>query len=234
MGVGTQGSQSFALYTGIIPEEWRSKVLDYLVRDIREKNNGHLSTGILGTKFMLDQLSRNGYHQLAMEIVRQPDFPGWGYMIANGATTLWEHWANSDNTYSHNHPMFGSVSQWFYNWLGGIQPAEDATGFDRIIIRPETKGFLSRINCSYNSINGKIVSNWMKKDGELVMNIEIPVNTSALVFFPTLNLDKIKTDGVSFVNAPGVSDCNIREGRAACRIASGGYTFIIKDYKDSF
>ena len=85
------------------------------------KNNGHLSTGILGTKFMLDQLSRNGYHQLALEIVKQTRLSRLGIYVIQGATTLWEHWAYDDNTFSHNHPMFGSVSQWFYNWLGGIE-----------------------------------------------------------------------------------------------------------------
>jgi len=231
VGNGTQGSQSFALYTGIIPEEWRSKVFDYLVWDIREQKNGHLSTGILGTKFMLDQLSRYGYHDLALEIVKKPDFPGWGYMVANGATTLWEHWALDDNTYSHNHPMFGSVSQWFYSWLGGIQPGEDAAGFNKIIIRPEIKGSLSWVNCSYNAVNGKIVSNWKKEAGELVMNIEIPANTSALVYFPISDMDMIKNAGISLVNSPGVSDCNIMEGKATCKIASGKYTFVLDSFE---
>lgn len=231
VGNGTQGSQSFALYTGIIPEEWKSIVLGYLVNDVQEQSEGHLSTGILGTKFMLDQLSRNGYHDLAMKIVMQPDFPGWGYMLANGATTLWEHWALDDNTYSHNHPMFGSVSQWFYNWPGGIQPGVDAEGFNRIVIRPEIKGSLLWVNCSYNSINGKIVSNWRKSEGDLAMSIEIPANTSALVYFPTSDISKIHNDGLSLNRSPDVSDCSIRDGKVVCRIASGHYSFIISNYE---
>ena len=234
VGNGTQGSQSFALYTGIIPAEYRNKVLDYLLTDIRVKKNNHLSTGIFGTKFMLDELSRSGNHQLALEIVRQPDFPGWGYMLANGATTLWEHWAPDANTFSHNHPMFGSVSQWFYNWLGGIQPAKDASGFDRIIIRPETYGILSWVKCSYNSVNGWIVSEWSKKNGDLIMSIEIPVNTSAKVFFPSPDPNKIKTDGIVLSKAKGVSDCVSLSGCTTCRIASGTYVFIVEDYKDRF
>jgi alpha-L-rhamnosidase len=232
VGPGTQGSQSFALYTGIIPKEWRGKVLEYMVRDIRDKKNGHLSTGILGTKFMLDQLSRYGFHDLALEIVRQPDFPGWGFMLANGATTLWEHWAVNDNTFSHNHPMFGSVSQWFYNWLGGIQPGDGARGFDRIIIKPETRCSLSWVNCSFKSVKGKIVSNWIKKDGGLVMNVEIPVNTSAEVFFPVSDTGAIQVDGVPLNKAAGISECSVTGGRAVCKTASGKYTFFMKDYKN--
>ncbi len=231
VGVGTQGSQAFALYTRIIPEEWRNIVLDYLVRDIHQQSNDHLSTGILGTKFMLDQLSRNGYHDLALKIVRQTDFPGWGYMLANDATTLWEHWAYDDNTYSHNHPMFGSVSQWFYNWLGGIQPGDDAEGFDRIIIRPEVKGSLSWVNSSYNSINGKIVSNWRKNADDLVMNIEIPANTSAMVYFPVSDMNKILYNGISLAQSWDVSGCSIREGHVVCQIASGRYSFVVNSYE---
>jgi alpha-L-rhamnosidase len=229
VGVGTQGSQSFALYTGIIPKEWRGKVLEYMVSDIRDKKDNHLSTGIMGTKFMLDQLSGNGFHELALEIVRQPDFPGWVFMLANGATTLWEHWAINDNTFSHNHPMFGSVSQWFYNWLGGIQPGVGAKGFDKIIIRPETRCSLRWVNCSYKSVKGKIVSNWIKKDGGLVMHIEIPVNTSAEVYFPVSDTKIIQVDGIPLNKAKGVSDCRVIEGRAVCKTASGKYTFFIKD-----
>jgi alpha-L-rhamnosidase len=229
VGVGTQGSQSFALYTGIIPVEYSRKVLEYMVGDIRDKKNGHLSTGIMGTKFMLDQLSRNGFHELALEIVRQPDFPGWGFMLANGATTLWEHWAANDNTYSHNHPMFGSVSQWFYSWLGGIQPDKNAAGFDRFIIRPETSGPLTWVKCSYNSVRGKIVSDWSKNESGLVMQIEVPVNTSAVVFFPVSDLAMIKADGISLVKASGVSHCRIMEGRATCRVASGKFNFFLKN-----
>jgi len=181
---------------------------------------------------MLDQLSRYGYHQLALEIVKQPDFPGWGFMLANGATTLWEHWAFSDNTFSHNHPMFGSVSQWLYSWLGGIQPGENAAGFDRIIIRPETAGSIGWVNCSYNSVKGKIVSNWKKADGKLVMNIEIPANTSASVFFPIADMKAIENNGIALDKANGVSECRIINGHPSCKIGSGKYTFTISDYKD--
>jgi alpha-L-rhamnosidase len=232
VGNGTQGSQSFALYTGIIPLEFKGKVLDYLLNDIRVNKANHLSTGIFGTKFMLDELSRSGYHKLALKIVQQTDFPGWGYMLANGATTLWEHWAFDADTYSHNHPMFGSVSQWFYSWLGGIQPAGDAYGFNKIIIRPETHGTLSWVKCSYISINGKIVSNWSKKNGELIMNIEIPANTSAKVSFPSSDPGKIVADGIVLNKATGITDCTINAGITTCNIVSGRYTFVVRDYKE--
>jgi alpha-L-rhamnosidase len=229
VGNGTQGSQSFALYTGIIPLEFKGKVLDYLLNDIRVNKASHLSTGILGTKFMLDELSRSGYHELALKIVQQTDFPGWGYMLANGATTLWEHWAIDANTYSHNHPMFGSVSQWFFSWLGGIQPDGDACGFNRIIIRPQTQGSLSWVKCSYLSVNGKIVSNWSKKNGVLIMDIEIPANTSAKVSFPSSHPQKIMVDGKILTQAAGISNCTVTDSVTTCNIVSGKYAFFVRD-----
>ncbi len=180
---GTQASQSFALYTDILPEENRPAAVKYLLDDI-SNHDSHLTTGIFGTRYMLELLSQEGFGQTAYDIVNQKTFPGWGHMLENGATTLWEHWKYSDNTFSHNHPMFGSVSQWFYNWLGGIQPHPDAIGFDRIIIRPQIPNDLQWVNCSYDSIRGKITSNWRKTDDSLIIDIEIPANTEATVYLP--------------------------------------------------
>ncbi len=184
VGPGTQASQSIGLYTGIVPDSLRPKVLDYLQQDI-EKHKSHLTTGILGTKFMLDVLSREGHTDLAYRIVTQPDFPGWGWMMKNGATTLWEHWEFSDNTFSHNHPMFGSVSQWMMQWLGGIQPDPAAAGYDRIIIQPQVPEGLNWVKSSYKSVRGKIVSNWIRQaNGKIAYEIVVPPNTRATVRLP--------------------------------------------------
>jgi alpha-L-rhamnosidase len=188
---GTQSSQSFALFSDILPEDKRLAAMKYLLDDI-SKHDNHLTTGIFGTRYMLELLSQEGFNQTAYDIVNQKTFPGWGHMLENGATTLWEHWKFSDNTYSHNHPMFGSVSQWFYNWLGGIQPHPDAVGFDRIIIRPQIPDDLQWVNCSYNSVRGRITSNWRKTGDSLIMDIEIPVSTTATVYLPYKNNTEIR------------------------------------------
>ena len=191
VGAGTQACQSFALYTGIAPEAARTNIVKYLLTDIR-KHKGHLTTGILGTKFMLDVLSREGHAEVAYQIVTQPDFPGWGWMLKNGATTLWEHWEYSNNTFSHNHPMFGSVSQWMVNWLGGIQPENEADGFDRIVIRPQTPSGLDWVKSSYRSIRGMIVSNWHREGSSIRFEFEIPNGVQAKLFLPS---GAVKTGG---------------------------------------
>ncbi len=222
VGPGTQASQSFALYTGIVTESLRPKVFAYLVRDI-EKHSNHLTTGILGTKFMLDVLSRNGRGDLAYAIVTQPDFPGWGWMLKNGATTLWEHWEFSDNTFSHNHPMFGSVSHWMMNWLGGIQPAANSVGFDQIVIHPQTPNGLNWVRSSYKSIRGKIVSNWIRQGKVLKFEFVIPINSRARIYLPAESAEEITEIGRPFARIQQTKDHLVNFA-----VGSGHYSFAVR------
>jgi alpha-L-rhamnosidase len=225
VGPGTQASQAFALYLNLLQPEQRPAALQFLLDDIRLRHDGHLSTGIFGTKFMLDVLSRAGEADLASTIVEQKTYPGWGCMLENGATTLWEHWEGSDNTYSHNHPMFGSVSEWFYHWLGGIQPAPEAMGFDRIIIRPQTVKDLNWVRCSYSSVRGRIFSNW-KRDGNLLkLEVEIPANTTALVYLPVSEAGQVKEGGKPVERSPGVQSVRQDGSNMILEVGSGRYCF---------
>jgi len=226
VGPGTQASQSLALYSGIVPESVRKKVLGFLVGDIASHGN-HLTTGILGTKFMLDVLSREGRGDLAYAIVTQPDFPGWGWMLKNGATTLWEHWEFSDNTFSHNHPMFGSVSQWMMNWLGGIQLDDQAIGCDRIVIRPVVPAGLLWVKSSIRSVRGRIVSNWSRQGQRLRFEVEVPINTLASVSIPAKSMAAVTEGAKPITMADGVKDVSFRGGRVELTAGSGKYVFTV-------
>lgn len=225
VGPGTQASQSFALYQDLVPVEQRPAVLRFLLDDIRGPRQQHLSTGIFGTKFMLDLLSREGQADLVYTMVNQKTFPGWGHMLQNGATTLWEHWEGSDNTFSHNHPMFGSVSQWFYHWLGGIQPDPEAVGFDRIIIRPQVVEGLDWVRSSYHSVRGNIVSQWRREGDRFQLELEIPVNTTALVHLPASTGEQIKESGQPVSQSAGVQLVRADRGQMIYRVGSGRYSF---------
>ncbi len=224
-GPGTQASQAFALYSDLVPDEGRKAVFDFLVADILDAHKGHLSTGIMGTKFMLDVLSREGRADVAYTIVDQPDFPGWGWMLANGATTLWEHWAPDANTFSHSHPMFGSVSQWFVNWLGGIQPAPEAVGFDRVVLRPQIVEKLQWVESSYDSVRGKIVSNWRREGARVSLDIAIPANVTAELRLPADDPGKVAEGGRPAAQAEGVQLQEVARGAAIFRLGSGRYAF---------
>jgi len=146
---------------------------------------GHFTTGIFGTKYVLEVLSLFGHSDEVFRIVNSTEYPGWGHMIDRGATTIWETWKESDNTYSNCHPMFGSVSAWFFRWLGGIRPDPDYPGFEQIIINPSLLEELSDVRCSYNSPRGQIVSNWKNyRNDKQVFEIKIPEGSMAIITLP--------------------------------------------------
>jgi alpha-L-rhamnosidase len=217
----TQASHAFALYLDMLPPEMRATALKHLTDAIAIEKEGHLETGIFGTNYAMDVLSCEGESQLAYDVVTNRDFPGWGYMLDNGATTLWEHWAFSHNTFSHNHPMFGSVSQWFFNWLGGVQPDPDSIGFDHFSLRPQFVDGLEWVNCRYDSIRGPIVCNWKRSGGEVELTIEVPVNATATLSLPESMSPLSETDGVRRLRGNGAGTWY--------RLQSGDYRFTIEE-----
>ena len=222
---GTQACQAFALHYDLVPLEQREAVLKVLVDEVQDLHHGHLATGIFGTKYLLTSLSRGGRADVAYGIVNQETFPGWGYMLERGATTLWEHWEFSDNTFSHNHPMFGSVSTWFFEDLGGIRPDDAAVGFDRIIIEPRVVGGLSRAEARYNSIRGPMACGWQVRDARLRMNVTLPPGVTATVYVPTSDAQTVTEGGKPAAKAPGVAQLAPRQGAALFRIGGGQYEF---------
>jgi alpha-L-rhamnosidase len=221
----TQACQAFAVYMGLVPAEERERALAVLVRDIEETHAGHLTTGIFGTKFMLHALADSGRADVAFRIVNQSTFPGWGYMLEHGATTLWEHWEFSDNTYSHNHPMFGSVSEWFYKVPAGINPAPDAVGFNKVVIRPQPVGDLNWVKASYNSAHGKIVSEWTRAAEKFKLRVRVPVGATATVFLPAKDGAPVTESGKAVERATGVQLLRREGGNAVLAVGSGEYEF---------
>ncbi|WP_430932112.1 family 78 glycoside hydrolase catalytic domain [Saccharicrinis sp. 156] len=173
---------SALLYHDIIPENEMEAARDSLEQAIKNGPSGHFSTGIFGTKYALEALSANVSPEAVFDIVNSTEYPGWGFMIDNGATTVWETWEESDNTFSNCHPMFGTVTEWFYRWLGGIRPMPEAPGFKKFVLAPSTPEELDFVNCSYQSPYGEIISNWKKEEnGTCVFKMTIPEGTTAQV-----------------------------------------------------
>lgn len=228
---GTQCCQSTALFMELVPEQSRKTVLDALIKDITETHKGHLSTGIFGTRFMLMALSDLGRADVAYTIANQKTFPGWGHMLENGATTLWEHWEFSDNVFSHNHPMFGSVGEWFVKYLAGICPDPQAVGFDRIILQPRPVANLTWAKGRYDSIRGPIVSDWRIEGGDFHWKVTIPPNTTATVHIPARSPNSVTEGGKLAATAEGVKFLQMSEGAAVCQIGSGSYSFVSKGFR---
>ncbi len=217
VGNGSQANQACALYMGLVPENDVEAVAVKLLEAL-EAADFHLSTGIFGTKYLLPVLCDYLDAGYAWRVADQRDFPGWGYMIENGATTLWEHWAFSDNTFSHNHPMFGSISEWFFKYLGGIRPAPDATGFDSFVIAPELECGLEWVRAGYDSVRGFIRSEWERAGDETALAVAVPVNTSATLILPR---------GMTLREEGAAEPLESTAGRARYRLGSGVYAFTV-------
>ena len=224
-GTGTQASQTIALEYGLVYRTERDRAIDVLMEDVFKAHDGHLTTGIFGTPALLDVLTDSGHADAAYKVASQETFPSWGWMLKNGATTLWEHWEFSDNTYSHNHPMFGSVSGWFFKSLAGIAPAPDAVGFDKIVIRPHVDAGLSWAKGSYRSERGMVRSEWSRQGPRLQMHVLIPCNTSATVFVPAGRKEDVYEGMVPAHKAQGVRFVRILDGSAIYEVGSGDYHF---------
>lgn len=218
-----QAANSFALSLGVVPNGLRARVIANLRADV-EKNAFHLTTGNLCTKYLLETLTENGHADAAYRIAVQETYPSWGFMLNNGATTLWERWEHltGGKMNSHNHPMMGSVSSWLYKYLGGIAP--ESPGFKRIAIRPYPVRELSWVKTEYHSMYGPIRSAWRREGGVLRMSLTVPVNTAATVYVPG-GAGSVTESGNPAAKSPGVRLLREEAGRSVFDVQSGRYEF---------
>lgn len=215
----TQSPQLFSLWYGLTPE--KEKSFDVLIKEF-ERHNWHLSTGIFSTMMLFDVLSEIDKNDLAYKIANQKDYPGWGFMLANDATTLWESWEKPESA-SYNHPMFGSVDEWFYKSLAGIKSA--APGYKKIIIKPQPAE-LSWAKGYYQSMYGMIKSEWKKSANSFELRITVPVNTTAEVWLPATEKSSIKENGKAVSVNTEIKFIKFENGYAVYGIGSGEYEFI--------
>lgn len=181
IGSGSQTAQLMPLAFGMLPEPLAAQAAQVLVAAI-EENGNRLDTGIYGTRYLMDVLADYGRIDLAMELLTQPEYPGFGYQIAQGATTLWEQWSMKGGMHSHDHVMFGGIGVSFYTRLGGIRPL--APGYGSIMIEPHVPRSLEWAETSIDTVKGRIVSNWRKEGDRLHVEVEIPPGAEAVVSLP--------------------------------------------------
>jgi alpha-L-rhamnosidase len=152
----------------------------------------HPSTGTVSTTTLLNVLSENGHHDLAWHLAMNPEFPSFGFMSDHGATVLWERfdtWMpgmgyNPDPMNGLNHMGFCSVAEWIFAHVGGIRPDPQHPGYKHFFIEPKLGGGLTWVKASYDSVRGRIESNWEIKDGTLTLRVTVPPNTTATVTLP--------------------------------------------------
>jgi alpha-L-rhamnosidase len=218
---GSQMANSFPLYLGIVPENLKSRVLDNLVNDIVVRNGTHLTTGVLGTKYMPEALARLGRGDVAWAIINQKSAPGWNDMM-NKYTTMCEFWTLKQ---SKNHVMMGSIDAWFYKYIAGIQLDDKNPAFASFVVKPLLPDRLGSAAARIETVRGTILSDWKRDNGRFCLKVEVPFNTSAVVYFPGNRGDKIKEGELPVGKAPGVEYLGFKEGAHLLKVHSGSYTF---------
>ena len=155
-----------------------------------------MSTGFVGTPYILYTLSRYGYTELAYDLVLRQEYPGWLYCVNKGATTIWEHWDSimPDGSFwdkkmnSFNHYAYGSVADWIYSFASGIRPSEGGAGYTHATISPHPDTRLDFLKCTLDTRRGTIKSEWKKEDGKWRYDITTPVDATVIIGADTYNV----------------------------------------------
>lgn len=231
----TQTCYVLALHMDLLPPETRPAAVRHLVEDIERRGN-RLSTGFLGTAYLLPVLSRFGHTDLAYRLLLQEEFPSWGYTVRRGATTIWERWDGitpegrfqDPGMNSFNHFAFGSVGEWLYRVVAGIDLDPKRPGFRHVVIRPQPGGGLTWVRATYRSIRGPIASSWRQEGGRFTLHVSLPANTTATVHVPAPSAQAVTEGGRPAHRAPGLRFLGMAGAAAVFHAGSGDYRFVVE------
>ncbi len=226
----TQACYAMALAFDLLPAEKRQLAGKRLVDDIKAHDD-RLTTGFSGTALLLPMLSATGHTNVAYQLLLSEKFPSWGFMIKQGATSLWENWDGvtpekgfqDPRANSLAHYAFGAVGQWMFQNMAGIDT--DEAGFQKLLIRPEPGPGIDWIKASYHSLHGQIRSAWKRENGRLTFDITIPANSSATILLPTNSIEHLTEAGMPLSQAVGVKVVGVEHGRAKLAAEAGKYHF---------
>ncbi len=181
----SQSAYAYALYCGLFPAD-EEKIAAGRLAELFESNGCKHTTGNIGTKYLLESLARFGYGELVWQLITSETYPGWGYMLRNGATTLWERWelAEGNGMNSHNHPMLGCPCGWLFRYPAGIRILPETAGFNRFELSPFFPQGLDYVKADYESCAGTVRSCWKREGSHIEYSFEIPGGCCALVHIP--------------------------------------------------
>jgi alpha-L-rhamnosidase len=225
----TQTSYVLPLAFGLVPEDRRAAVARNLAEDILEKHHGYTTCGFMGVQWILTVLSESGHHDAAWSILTRTERPSWGYMVAKGATTMWERWDHdtADPTMTGESQYFlgAGIVGWLYQCLAGINPDPERSGFKRVILRPRPVHGLDWVKASFQSMYGPIASEWKCDGSDFLWKIEVPPNTDATAFIPTRAPASVTESGRPATQSAGVRFLRAEPDYVVYRLAAGTYHF---------
>ncbi|MBD3228116.1 MAG: Bacterial alpha-L-rhamnosidase [Candidatus Lokiarchaeota archaeon] len=228
----TQAGYALALYFNILDKETQTKSIQNMIKAL-ERYDNRLSTGFVSTLPLMLELTRSGNNDIAYELLFSRKFPSWFYMIDQGATTMWERWDGyvkgrgfqSWIMNSFNHYAYGSVGEWIYRIILGLNLLEENPGFSKFIINPQPGSHLKWAKGSYKSIRGEISISWKIKNNIYSLKVEIPCNTTAIVNILADKIDSIKENGTPIEDLKNIKFLSYDDNIAKYEISSGEYKF---------
>lgn len=225
----TQTAYALALSSGVVPTHKRARMTRHLVSEIEARGRA-LSTGFIGTRYVMAALSENGHADVAYDLLLRKEYPSWGYMIEQGATTIWERWNSYGDGFaepemnSFNHAALGSVGQWLFENVAGLRGV--TPGWSEIAIRPHFDPRLDWCEAEQWTPCGPASVRWGFSGGELSVRVNIPAGVRAKVLLPATR-DAIWQQG----DAPVARTCSVTVGRrpgTVASIGSGYYNFMVR------
>lgn len=236
--VETQTAYLLALAFNLLPENVRARAAERLVENIKALD-WHLSTGFIGISHLNPQLTLAGHANVAYRLLLRDDYPSWLYPVKHGATTIWERWNGwtekegffNPQMNSFNHYSLGSVGEWLFRHVAGIELDPEVPGFQQFVLRPFIGQGLEFARASYRTMHGEIVSDWKRMGKKLTWTVRIPANTSARVWVPGEPRAEVTESGRPIEKAVGIRVIGREEKFLVCEGGSGKYTFA-SDWQD--
>lgn len=231
IAINTQTAMILGLFLDLVPVEHRKR-LENTLRAKLQNDQYHLKTGFVGTPYICRVLSGHGSNDLAYRLLLNEDYPSWLYAVKMGATTIWERWNSllpdgtiSDLTMnSFNHYAYGSIMEWVYQNVAGLNPVEEHPGFRRVRLAPQPDLRLDWVKVSLESASGRYESEWaIQPEGDLTFHFHIPFNASAQLKLPDSQLADVMLNGAP-LNASGVTARQDGTG-IAVELATGEWNF---------
>jgi alpha-L-rhamnosidase len=231
-----QTSNALPLYLDMVPAGRKDKVVASLLQSVERQQDYHVDTGILGTRYILDVLTEAGHGEAAYRMATHKSYPGWGYMLAEGATTLWERWEKltGQAMNSQNHIMLGSIDGWFYRVLAGLSPL--LPGWKSVRVRPHLLGDLSFVEARFETVAGPVGAAWRRTEDALSLDVTIPVGSAGEVHVPLVwpgarimeSGRVVWREGRAVEAVPEIVPAGEDGARVVFKTGSGAYAFEVK------
>ncbi|OFX34123.1 MAG: alpha-rhamnosidase [Bacteroidetes bacterium GWF2_42_66] len=179
---GTQIDLAYPMLAGVVPEKLTGAITQSLINETENNRNGHFACGLVGIPVLTEWAVKNQAAELMYSMLKKKDYPGYLYMIENGATTTWEHW-NGERSRIHN--CYNGIGSWFYQALGGIRLAENVPAYQKVLIQPQIPQSITWAKTFKETPYGKLVVNWDLKGKTMELYVEIPVGVEAGIAIPS-------------------------------------------------